>query len=255
MPKPRPVPMAGRVVLVNPATIRMLAELQDWVDSQIPDPFASVWPLVYGENPAQGEDRWGPIRKALKEAPDPIEWDSREGSAKLATLEGVAYAIWLACRPAVTPEIAAEIVIRASGPEIAAFRRAFYGINPEHELYMLLFSDMMSESPPSASWPEAVCEVMEKTGWTLPQIYDLTLAEFGMVRRGGKEAPRPSPANSGDPRNWKAIRERLFGPDAVGSNPSRRDPDDRATIKLDPDQPAPGVSVEEGRTASPRDEG
>lgn len=255
IPMPRPVPMAGRVVFVSPATIRMLAELQDWVDRQIPDPFASVWPVVYGDDRAEGEDRWSAIREALKAAPDPVEWDSREGSSRLATLEGVAYTIWLACRPAVSPEQAAGIVTGATGPEIAAFRRAFYGVDPEHELYMLLFGDMIPESPPSSTWPEAICDVVEKTGWTLPQVYDLTLAEFGMVRHNGKAAPRPSPANSGDPRRWKAVRERLLGPNAVGNNPGGRNPDNGATVQLGPDQSAVGLGVEENGTAPTRDQG
>lgn len=213
VPTPRPVVMAGRSYLVRPATIRMLAELQQWVDARTPDPFAGVWPLVYGADALQGEERWRAVREALDAAPSPVEWDDTEGSGMLATIEGLAFTVWLGCRPEVSPEQAVRIVVAATGPEIAAFRRAFYGVDPRHELYVVLFAGMLSEGGPPATWGEAICQIAEATGWTLPQIYDLTLAEFGMIRRGGKEAPAPGPRNyAADSEMYRAVRERIRGP-------------------------------------------
>lgn len=252
VPTPRPVVMAGRSYLVRPATIRMLAELQQWVDARTPGPFAGVWPLVYGADALQGDERFAAIGRALANAPEPVEWDSPDGASRLATIEGLAFTVWLGCRPEVSPEVAAQLASRSAVHEIAEFRRTFYGVDPEHELYMLFFADLLGPSGQTATWGEAMYEIAERTGWTLPQIYDLTLAEFGMIRRGGKAAPRPSPSQ-GSPGAFQSVKARLSLA-RVRDDEQQRSPGDRPTVQPDAGQPVGFAPVQERGPTSAGDQ-
>lgn len=210
VPTPRTVVMAGRGVLVRPATIRTLAELQGWLDADERDPFDGIGDALA----AGGDAKWAAVRAAIAGFEPAPEWDSPEGDARLWTAEGLAFTIWLGCRPDVGPADAARILSGSSPSEIAAFRRAFFGIDPIHELYRILLGEFSAkpEGRP-VSWPEAVHRVAEAMGWTYSQVYDLTLAEFGYAMRGGKPAETPGPSRgvTGNPGRFREYQRRLKG--------------------------------------------
>jgi hypothetical protein len=215
VPTARSATVAGRAVVVSPATIRDLAEIQLWLDGKVPDPLQEVWPSLFGSDSLSGEPRWALVRDALAK-PDPLEWDSPEGDAMLWTVEGVAVTLWLACRstPGMTPDLCARMAVESNASEIALVRRIFFGVDSSWELQRILLEGLSGPAqPPTMTWQEAIHRVSESMGWTYREVYGLTLAEFGNVMRGGKSPELPVSFASGPA--WKTFRERVNGPKGV----------------------------------------
>lgn len=225
VPSPRRVAFAGGVFDVWPATLNDLADLQSWLDASWNDPLVSLWPQLYGEDAVEGEPRWALLRRSLEVADvGPPAWDDDRGQELLMTAEGVAVLVYLALRkghPKIDAESAAKLASVLAPDEYFALRRAWLGCDPVHEVGRLLldgFPLKTGGTPPT--WCKAIHETAEAFGWTYPQVYAMTLAEFANARRGGSPANGPEIAYSPGDRDMVARwRERVNGPAEAASIP------------------------------------
>jgi hypothetical protein len=221
IPSPRRVDIGGATFHVWPATLYDLAELQGWLDDSEPDVLSEVWPQLFGDDALEGEPRWALLRDAHARADlGPPAWDDDRGADMLATSEGVATLVWLSLRkghPELKPADSVALSLGMSAAEYLAVRRAWLGAEPAHEIARLLMEGFPQSKPGEpATWGKVVHETAEAFGWTYPQVYALTLAEFANARRGGEPADTPGAAiKTGDTAMLKAARERAKGPTAA----------------------------------------
>ena len=226
VPRPRRVAFAGGVFDVWPATLNDLADLQAWLDSSWPDPLVEIWPQLHGDDALEGEPRWALLRRSLEEAEiGPPAWDDDRGQDLLLTAEGVAVLVYLALRkghPKVDAESAAKLSSVLTPAEYFAVRRTWLGCDPVPEIGRLLLDGFPLKTrgvPPT--WGKAIHETAEAYGWTYPQVYEMTLAEFANARRGGSPAIGPELDCLPDNRDMMARhRERVSGPPESGPDAS-----------------------------------
>jgi hypothetical protein len=70
---------------------------------------------------------------------------------------------------------------------VAAWRR----VDPLDEIRVLL--GIYDQEPGSMSYPEAIAEVIQLTGWSLETIARLHLSQFNLIRSGGKPREHGTP--------------------------------------------------------------
>lgn len=181
----RTVTLAGKRWRVSEATVSDLTRLQAWIDTKQEDPF----PLL--DDLCTIEDEAGKRRAAAalwdnfdRELPSPL---NEEGQVLLATAEGVCQLLATALarhHPSLSPEKIVDIASRMNESEFSALTRVFWGSQVKPILARILGCDE-GGSGREIDWPEAVMSVAERYGWSLSQISELTLTQFGMALRGG----------------------------------------------------------------------
>ena len=196
VPQPRRASLGGADWLVWPATLIDIAELQAWLDQSWPCPLEWAWDRLYGPDAIEGEERWSLLRGSLSVAREgPPAWDDDRGAERLGRWDGIVMVLWLALRkahPELTAEGVVDVAARSTASEIAAVRRAWLGVDPVHELERALMEGAVpAKSGPGVTWRKAIHETAEAFGWTYPQVYAMTLAEFVNARTGGKTPEGP----------------------------------------------------------------
>lgn len=187
-PRPRPVAIAGRAVLVHEARLGDLADLQAWLDREHGSAADGLAERIAGLPQVEADAL---LFDAMERASDgPPSWDSAEGQARLnGTPGGVLAFLGVALRRSMTPEEFADLIeSRPDFDEIDAVRRVFYGVTDARRIACLLGVPPASRSDADrrTTLTKAVVKFAEGTGWTLDAIAELTISQFGTVIRGGE---------------------------------------------------------------------
>lgn len=188
------VPLGGVPTRLGELTLSDLAALQQWVADRSPHPLDGLPPAGLDDEPETRRERLKAAWEAARTWPP--RFASPEARALTTSPTGLLELLRLCLRradPGATEADALEVAGRMVAADWATVHRVAFGVDPWREI--LLEVEPEPESPP-VNWVEAILEVVERTGWTLPQVGELTVSQWRAIR-GGVEAfaykftPRP----------------------------------------------------------------
>jgi hypothetical protein len=220
IPTPRRCPAAGRDYEVWPGTLEDVARLQAWLDGLWIDPIDDFMKVMLSD--ADDSARQAASRKAMEDLGPPL-WDDERGADRLATVAGVAVFLASALRrghPNLKAPDVVEIVTGSedrpamTSEEYARIRRVFFGVDSRREIERLMIGPLPERGGRRLTWGEVVDEISRERNWTYPQVYALTFAEVGNVRRHGKPPEEIEiPVEDGqDPAEvWRDVCVRVYG--------------------------------------------
>lgn len=187
-PRPRPVVVAGHSFLVNEARVRDLIALQGHIDERATRPLEALR-AEHGrlDGPEVRGALWG-ILDGLED--DPPMWGNEAGYRFFADWDGIQFwmGVILGQCNAITPAYLDWIAHHATVSEWEGLKREWRRIDPRMELESLLGIEADEGDP--VPWPQAICEVVDATGWTLDVIANLHMSQIRAIRSGGKEEER-----------------------------------------------------------------
>ena len=187
-PVSRAIRIGGRVVVADELRIADLAELQAWLEEQVPHPLADLPPAWADPEPGTRLDR---LAAAWEAAAD---WPARYGSVRaamlLGTTEGRAFFLRLCLRrsdPSFGVADALAVLGESTPAEWAGLRRVAYGLTPRQEIADELAPD---RSPGRLSnWCLTFHRLNAREGGMgYREIGELTLSQFRNLCSEGKSA-------------------------------------------------------------------
>lgn len=217
-PRPRPLPLGGRVYLAGELTLAQIADLQADADARRPDPLEGLRGRLDGMEAEPRRLALVAAHAAAEAGPPAWGWPADDA--------GHAHFVLVALgphNPGFTPADAAAVVERVEPEEYAALWRVARGITPLDEVEALLGVDRSGGSGAAITWAQAVCELMEAyPGLSLAAIAGLTLGQVRALRSGGRDEVRGVPAVPTSGRSLKQMvaeaRAKFHGTDAKGAD-------------------------------------
>jgi hypothetical protein len=188
MPVARAIPLGGRRRVAHELRISDLAELQAWLEEQVPHPLASIPPAWADPDPGTRTARLAEAWEAA--ASWPVRFGTARAGELLASAAGRAFFLWLCLRrgsPSFGVVDALALLAEVTPTEWAGLRRVAYGLTPRQEIADELAPD---ESPGRMSnWCLSFHRaVMSDAGITYSSIGELTLSQWRNFCNEGKPA-------------------------------------------------------------------
>ncbi len=186
LPVARALEIGGRALVVEELRLADLAELQAWLEGQVPHPLDGLPPAWADPEPDTRLGRLGAAWEAS--ATWPPRLGSDEGARLLASRQGHAFFVLLAARrrqPGFGLAEALELVDRATPAEWAGLVRSAYAIHPRLEIAAELAPDL---SPGGGSdWCRSLHRAAE-VGNSYPELAEMTVGQWRNTYSEGKAA-------------------------------------------------------------------
>jgi hypothetical protein len=190
-PQPIEIEVTGRTLLIGEVRPVDLSRLQAYIEKRSERPLEA---LLAREDQTSNEER----RAALWAVYDVLEgdppaWGNEAGERIIyQDDEGILFLLGVIlrqCDPSMSDDELRDIAFSLSKADFGAILRAWRRANPLDVVEHLLGIDDR-EPAPSVSLVEAICEVVEATGWTLEQVSTMSMTQIRTIRSGGKERER-----------------------------------------------------------------
>ena len=183
-PRPRPLPLGGRVYLAGELTLAQLADLQAYSDSHWPDPLAGLRDRLAD---LEAEPRRLALVAAHAQAevgPPAWGWPADDDGHRHFVLVALA-----PHNPGFAAADAARVVERVEAHEYAALWRVTRGVTPLDEVEALLGFDRSGSGGEPITWRQAVVVLCEAyPAYTLVAVGRLTVSQDKARRTGGRPA-------------------------------------------------------------------
>jgi hypothetical protein len=187
-PVSRAIPLGGGHRTASELRIADLAQLQAWLEEQVPHPLASIPPAWADSEPESRLERLAAAWEAA--ASWPVRYGTERAAELLGTIPGRAFFLWLCLRrddPTFGVVDALALLHEITHAEWAGLLRVAYGRTPRQEIADELAPD---ETPGRMSnWCVSFHRaVMSDAGITYANIGELTISQWRNFCMEGKQA-------------------------------------------------------------------
>jgi hypothetical protein len=185
-PVARPIPLGGRLHVVDELRIADLAEIQAWLEAESPHPLADMPPSWADPEP---ETRTARLKVAWEDAASwPVRYGSDRAAVLLGTTGGRAFFLYLCLRrgdPGFGVAGALGLLAEVTPIEWAGLRRVAYGLTPRREIA----DEVAPDRTPGrlSSWCAAFHRANEAPGGPgYAEIGELTISQWRNLCSKGK---------------------------------------------------------------------
>lgn len=204
LPVARVVSMGGRDCVVEELRLKDLAELQGYVECQVPHPLAGMPSAWADPEPDTRKARLAAALRAADLWPPGIGSDA--GATILSAPAGRAFFLTLVvAKSDPTFRLADAITLLPSitPAEWSAFTRVAYGITPREEIVAEL-APMLKGKP--TDWCKSLDQLMEHRGLTYEQMAELTISQFHNCCNQGRAIEKSPEFSMRLKRAWVILR-------------------------------------------------
>jgi hypothetical protein len=190
-PQPLEVKITGRTLKIGEVRPVDLSLLQSYIESRSERPLETFW----AREPSLSDEERRAALWAVYDVldGDPPSWGNKAGEDILyGDDEGILFLLGVIlrqCEPTLSKEEVSAIADSLSREDFGAILRAWRRADPLDTVETLLGIDDRTPGP-TRTLVEAICEVVENTGWTLEQVSTMSLTQIRTIRSGGKERER-----------------------------------------------------------------